>query len=50
VRALREHGFDLVTKHHELLKRIDAVAVATLHVLHEEMAIARLPRARPVAH
>jgi predicted dehydrogenase len=38
----REHGIDLVTDYKDLLKRpdIDAVAVVTPHLLHEEMAVA----------
>ena len=38
----RTHGFDLVADYKELLKRadIDAIAVVTPHLLHEEMAIA----------
>jgi predicted dehydrogenase len=37
----RTHGFDLVTDYKELLKRadVDAIAVVTPHLLHEEMAI-----------
>lgn len=37
----RAHGFDLVTDYKELLKRpdIDAIAVVTPHLLHEEMAV-----------
>ena len=36
------HGFDLVTDYRDLLKRsdVDAIAVVTPHLLHEEMAIA----------
>jgi predicted dehydrogenase len=38
----RTHGFDLVTDYKQLLKRadVDAIAVVTPHLLHEEMAIA----------
>jgi predicted dehydrogenase len=38
----RDHGFDLVTDYKDLLKRadVDAVAVVTPHLLHEEMAVA----------
>jgi predicted dehydrogenase len=38
----RTHGFDLVTDYTDLLKRpdVDAIAVVTPHLLHEEMAIA----------
>jgi predicted dehydrogenase len=46
----RAHGFDLVTDFKELLKRsdLDAIAVVTPHLLHEEMAIAALAAGKQV--
>ena len=46
----REHAFDLVTDYRQLLKRpdIDAIAVVTPHLLHEEMAIAALEAGKQV--
>ena len=46
----RAHGFDLVTDYRELLRRtdVDAIAVVTPHLLHEEMAIAGLAAGKQV--
>ena len=43
-------GFDLVVDYRDLLKRsdVDAVAVVTPHILHEEMAIAGLKAGKQV--
>ena len=44
------HGFDLVVDYKDLLKRsdVDAIAVVTPHLLHEEMAIAGLKAGKQV--
>ena len=46
----REHAFDLVTDYRDLLNRadIDAIAVVTPHLLHEEMAVAALQAGKQV--
>ena len=46
----REHGFDLVTDYKDLVARrdLDAIAVVTPHLLHEEMAIAALAAGKQV--
>lgn len=46
----RSKGFDLVTDYKELLKRpdVDAIAVVTPHLLHEEMAIAAFAAGKQV--
>jgi predicted dehydrogenase len=46
----RSQRFDLVTDYRELLKRsdLDAIAVVTPHLLHEEMAIAALEAGKQV--
>jgi predicted dehydrogenase len=46
----RSHGFDLVTDYKELIKRpdLDAIAVVTPHLLHEEMAVAAFSAGKQV--
>jgi predicted dehydrogenase len=46
----RQHGFDLVTDYKDLVRRddLDAIAVVTPHLLHEEMATAALNAGKQV--